>query len=340
MSDTAEDHLAVGSHDEPPTSEFSHHATIKENRKEEEDGKRDKHRRSGKERHRHRHRVSNSTTAASAAVAPAGSSPSAAAEENWESNRAAIEQLCTTPPNNICADCREVGTRWASVNHGVFVCIRCSGIHRSLGVHISKVKSTNMDHWSAAEVRLMTSIGNAQAALLLEAQLPAGVRPTPIGGGAASSSSPSGSVEDAAMRTFIERKYVQLAFAVEDFRHVLRKAQRQAGYGQPQKAPVGSGGGDAGAAGTRGDERAPHSTVVSLRGDTVKALYGDAAASMVRATKRQPVKEQKVFTPLHGTFGVVTIPAEEHEARWNAMLTAFLGPKSLSELQSSSPPSA
>ncbi|GET90293.1 hypothetical protein, conserved [Leishmania tarentolae] len=99
-------------------------------------------------------------------------------DEDWEANRAAVERLCSQYPNSICADCGEAGTRWTSVNHGVFVCIRCSGVHRSLGVHVSKVKSTNMDRWSLAEVRLMEAIGNAKAKTLYEAHLPAGVRPS------------------------------------------------------------------------------------------------------------------------------------------------------------------
>jgi len=44
------------------------------------------------------------------------------------------------------------GPRWASWNLGIFLCIRCAGIHRNLGVHISKVKSVNLDSWTAEQV--------------------------------------------------------------------------------------------------------------------------------------------------------------------------------------------
>lgn len=46
------------------------------------------------------------------------------------------------------------GPRWASWNLGIFVCIRCAGIHRNLGVHISKVKSVNLDQWTQEQVQV------------------------------------------------------------------------------------------------------------------------------------------------------------------------------------------
>lgn len=45
-----------------------------------------------------------------------------------------------------------IGPRWASWNIGVFLCIRCAGIHRNLGVHISRVKSVNLDSWTPEQV--------------------------------------------------------------------------------------------------------------------------------------------------------------------------------------------
>jgi stromal membrane-associated protein len=45
-----------------------------------------------------------------------------------------------------------IGPRWASWNLGIFLCIRCAGIHRNLGVHISKVKSVNLDSWTPEQV--------------------------------------------------------------------------------------------------------------------------------------------------------------------------------------------
>ena len=56
--------------------------------------------------------------------------------------------------NRYCADCEAKGPRWASWNIGIFVCIRCAGIHRKLGVHISKVKSINLDSWTPEQVNL------------------------------------------------------------------------------------------------------------------------------------------------------------------------------------------
>ena len=43
---------------------------------------------------------------------------------------------------------------WADVNFGVFICIECSGIHRSLGAHIAKVKSIGLDLWSEENVQV------------------------------------------------------------------------------------------------------------------------------------------------------------------------------------------
>ena len=54
--------------------------------------------------------------------------------------------------NKYCVDCDSKGPRWASWNLGIFLCIRCAGIHRNLGVHISRVKSVNLDSWTPHQV--------------------------------------------------------------------------------------------------------------------------------------------------------------------------------------------
>ncbi|KAL1115057.1 hypothetical protein AAG570_007088 [Ranatra chinensis] len=74
--------------------------------------------------------------------------------------------------NKYCVDCDAKGPRWASWNLGIFLCIRCAGIHRNLGVHISKVKSVNLDTWTPEQVVSLQSMGNSRARAVYEANLP------------------------------------------------------------------------------------------------------------------------------------------------------------------------
>ncbi|KAK8542712.1 hypothetical protein V6N13_136732 [Hibiscus sabdariffa] len=89
-----------------------------------------------------------------------------------EKHRKILEGLLKNPENRECADCKSKGPRWASVNLGVFICMQCSGIHRSLGVHISKVRSANLDTWLPEQVAFIQSMGNGKANSYWEAELP------------------------------------------------------------------------------------------------------------------------------------------------------------------------
>jgi len=59
---------------------------------------------------------------------------------------------------------------WVSINLGVFICIVCSGIHRSLGTHLSRVRSLHLDHLTDAQLGILKRLGNARAAEIWESK--------------------------------------------------------------------------------------------------------------------------------------------------------------------------
>ncbi|XP_039033722.1 ADP-ribosylation factor GTPase-activating protein AGD2-like isoform X2 [Hibiscus syriacus] len=77
------------------------------------------------------------------------------------------------PGNDVCAECNAQEPDWASLNLGILLCIECSGVHRNLGVHISKVRSLTLDVkvWEPSVVELFRTLGNSYCNSIWEGSL-------------------------------------------------------------------------------------------------------------------------------------------------------------------------
>nr|XP_005006936.1 arf-GAP with coiled-coil, ANK repeat and PH domain-containing protein 2 isoform X1 [Cavia porcellus] len=81
-------------------------------------------------------------------------------KEKLLKGESALQRVQCIPGNASCCDCGQADPRWASINLGITLCIECSGIHRSLGVHFSKVRSLTLDTWEPELLKLMCELGN------------------------------------------------------------------------------------------------------------------------------------------------------------------------------------
>ncbi|XP_056270017.1 arf-GAP with coiled-coil, ANK repeat and PH domain-containing protein 2-like isoform X3 [Pseudoliparis swirei] len=82
----------------------------------------------------------------------------------------ALQKVLAIPGNTCCCDCGQPDPRWASINLGITLCIQCSGIHRSLGVHFSKVRSLTLDTWEPELLKVMCELGNGAINQIYEAR--------------------------------------------------------------------------------------------------------------------------------------------------------------------------
>ena len=95
-----------------------------------------------------------------------------------------LQEIRDRDPGNLwCADCTSnVKTEWVSINLGIILCIECSGIHRSLGTHVSKVRSLTLDtvSFTADIVEVIMLIGNRISNQIWESKLDPAQKPPPV----------------------------------------------------------------------------------------------------------------------------------------------------------------
>eukprot|EP01123_Difflugia_compressa_P003584 TRINITY_DN1472_c0_g1_i4.p1 TRINITY_DN1472_c0_g1~~TRINITY_DN1472_c0_g1_i4.p1 ORF type:complete len:806 (-),score=153.72 TRINITY_DN1472_c0_g1_i4:245-2524(-) len=114
------------------------------------------------------------------------------------------EQLATK--NSRCVDCGKRDPEWAAINMGIMMCIKCSGIHRAIGVPISVVRSIQLDDWEKYAIKLMTELSNSKVNEILEENLPQLTQYTKL--------SPDSTTEQ--RDEFIKAKYVNKVFVPKE----------------------------------------------------------------------------------------------------------------------------
>ncbi|XP_055057869.2 arf-GAP with SH3 domain, ANK repeat and PH domain-containing protein 1a isoform X2 [Misgurnus anguillicaudatus] len=115
--------------------------------------------------------------------------------------KAIIEDVLRMPGNEVCCDCGAPEPKWLSTNLGILTCIECSGIHREMGVHISRIQSMELDKLGTSELLLAKNVGNSSFNEILEGNLPS---PSP---------KPTPSSDMTERKEYINAKYVEHRFA-------------------------------------------------------------------------------------------------------------------------------
>ncbi|XP_071152716.1 arf-GAP with GTPase, ANK repeat and PH domain-containing protein 1-like isoform X12 [Mytilus edulis] len=96
---------------------------------------------------------------------------SSKSKKHLTADPAGVQTIRGVRGNQVCADCGTPNPDWSSLNLGTLLCIECSGIHRNLGTHLSRVRSLDLDEWPPDLQRVMMSIGNSTANSVWEANI-------------------------------------------------------------------------------------------------------------------------------------------------------------------------
>ncbi|KAF5313025.1 hypothetical protein D9619_003578 [Psilocybe cf. subviscida] len=172
-----------------------------------------------------------------------------------------LRELVKRPENKVCSDCKRNDPRWASWNLGVFLCIRCSGIHRSMGTHISKVKSVDLDIWTPEQMESIQKWGNHLANLYWEAHLKPGHVPP-----------------EHKMESFIRSKYESRRWALDGPPPADPSVLDNGAASQPAAAPIA--------------QAAPAPIATSSRPTHTSTNSLSSRAAAAPLTTRQPVAHQ------------------------------------------------
>ncbi|TKS76584.1 Arf-GAP with GTPase, ANK repeat and PH domain-containing protein 1 [Collichthys lucidus] len=101
------------------------------------------------------------------------------ARRSSQSEAVALQAIRNAKGNGLCVDCEAPNPTWASLNLGALICIECSGIHRNLGTHLSRVRSLDLDDWPGELTQVLAAIGNHMANSIWESYTQGRTKPTP-----------------------------------------------------------------------------------------------------------------------------------------------------------------